>query len=153
MELENKIAKEWSIETLDGSVPPSLIDFYGKYHLILLFNNGCISCKTRAIPFALEMGKAFPEIQISALHTRFEGPEYSKRQIEETKLVHKVPFPIYQDKGMQSYLDLGAEGTPHWILLDEKGKILRSIFGSRPNALQRLYYLLIERLGTNKAAD
>lgn len=141
-----EIIPNWSIESLDGGTAPRIDSFYGRFHLIYFFNIGCIACKTRAIPFASEIHRAFPEIQISAIHTRFEGPVYSKNQIEEIKLVHKIPYPVYQDSGMKSYLDFKAEGTPHWVLLDKQGRVLRSIFGSQPNALQRLYYLLLELL-------
>ncbi len=141
-----EIAPEWSIDTIDGSKAPALESLKGKIHLILFFNNGCLACKTRAIPFTLQIAKAFPEIVITGIHTRFEGPEYSDRQIEETKLVHKISYLVYKDKGMTTFEAFKGEGTPHWVLIDEEGKILRSIFGSRQNELQRLYYLLIELL-------
>jgi thioredoxin-related protein len=46
------------------------------------------------------------------------------------------------------YTTFKAEGTPHWLIFDEKGTLTHSIFGSMDGAQNRLYYALEEVSGT-----
>ncbi|MEL7119596.1 MAG: hypothetical protein AAFO07_09150, partial [Bacteroidota bacterium] len=72
--------------------------------------------------------------------------KYSLEEINQYVKNHVIDFPVYIDIKKQTYDSFEVEGTPHWVIIDPDGKALRSIFGSRPNALQRLYYLLMEAL-------
>ncbi|MDW3650687.1 MAG: TlpA disulfide reductase family protein [Bacteroidia bacterium] len=147
MSIESHIAPEWAIESLDGSEVPSLASFRGKFVLILIFSRGCPGCMGRAIPFSLELQKNYPELQTIAIHSRFEGPEYSNHQIEEVKLYFKLPYPLYKDQGKETYERYRAEGTPHWILLDKEGRVIRSMWGSMANVQNRLQYAMAELFG------
>ncbi len=84
------------------------------------------------------------------IHTRFEGPKYSLGQIKEIRQLLKIDYPFFVDQGMKTYATYEAEGTPHWTLLDATGIVYRNIFGSMPNALQRLDYALME-LGESRS--
>ena len=143
--------KDWKVTSLKGKLAPSLYHFQGKYHLILFFNTACIGCSTRAIPFAKQIKRAFPEIEISTVHTDLGTiGKYTIEEVKQYVKKHNIDFPVYLDKNKQTYDTFQAEGTPHWVVLGPKGEVIRSIFGSMPNALQRLYYLLIEQLDNSE---
>ena len=86
------------------------------------------------------------KIQVIGIHSNFEGPEYSDKEIidEMQKLYSR--FPCYRDAGLATtFYDYRAGGTPHWILVDAEGIVRDSMFGSDPNrALLRLDYLIME---------
>jgi peroxiredoxin len=128
----------WQASDLEGHPAPALSDFGGRPLLLLIFSIGCPGCKARALPFASELALTYPSLQVIGLHTRLEGPEYSSAQIGGIAEVYHLPFAVYVDDDHLAYDALGAEGTPHWILADADGKVVRSIFGSMPNALQRI---------------
>ncbi len=134
----------WQAKTLLGDPANSMNDFLGQPLLILFFSRGCPACLGRAIPFSQKLVEEYPNLQIVGIHTRFEGPEYSVAQVNEVVQLLKIDFPAFIDEGKTSYESMGAEGTPHWILLDGNGELVRSIFGSMPNARQRLEYALME---------
>ncbi len=129
---------EWEIRTLNGGTPPRLASFANKPVLLLLYSIGCPGCKARALPFARDLQRNWPYGQVIGVHTRFEGPEYSDRQIEEIKEVYQVHFPVFVDEGHATFDLFEAEGTPHWLLAGRDGRLLKSMFGSMPNTLQRL---------------
>lgn len=134
----NHLLPVWHASDLQGRPAPALAGFGGRPLLLLIYSIGCPGCKARALPFARDMALAYPGLQVLGLHTRLEGPVYSSPQIKGLSQVYRLPFPVYVDEGHRSYDALAAEGTPHWILADAEGKVVRSIFGSMPNALQRL---------------
>ena len=142
--MENAVAPEWQITTLNGNPSPKLTDFRGKPLLILFFSRGCNGCMGRAIPMTKTFREEYPQLQIVGIHTHFEGMKYSLHQIHEVELYFKLDYPIYVDQEMATYELFRAEGTPHWILIDAEGKIVKSIFGSQENARQRLDYVLEE---------
>lgn len=129
---------EWQVETLDGAPPPSFLSFNGSPMVLLFYSVGCPGCKARALPFARELSKRWPGGQVIGIHTRFEGPEYSAKQVQEINQVYQVGFPVYLDKDHATFDLYQAEGTPHWLLIDKEGRLLKSMFGSMPNTLQRL---------------
>ncbi|MEL7123101.1 MAG: hypothetical protein AAFO07_26865, partial [Bacteroidota bacterium] len=69
MEVKEEELQDWKVTSLKGEEAPSLSRFYGKYHLILFFNAGCARCSTSAMPFITQIKRAFPEIEISGVHT------------------------------------------------------------------------------------
>ena len=137
-------APAWNIESIDDSKIPVLSDFSGKSLLVLFFNIGCLTCLGRAVPYALKLQKQFPKLKIIGIHTSFEGREFSADQIKANIDHLKVDFPVVADLNHQTWSDYEAGGTPHWVLINANGEIEKSIFGSMPNALQRLDYSLIE---------
>ncbi len=139
----------WTIESINDSKMPKLTDFSGEPVLMLFFNIGCPACLGRAVPYALKLKKQFPNLKLLGIHTRFEGREYPSEQIQLNLDRLKVDFPVVLDQGHQTWSAYEAGGTPHWVLINEKGEIEKSIFGSMPNALQRLDYSLIELFENN----
>ncbi|MFK7924277.1 MAG: TlpA family protein disulfide reductase [Bacteroidia bacterium] len=139
-------APEWGLKGINSDLAPSLSSFRGKAVMMLFWNIACPNCKSRALPFAKQLAKAYPEIEVIGIHTRFEGPEYSPAQVDEIRQLLKIDFPMYIDEGKETWQAFAAEGTPHWVLIDAEGNIHRSVFGSMPGALQRLDFVLREML-------
>ena len=152
MEILNNEIQPWHLESLRNEKVPHYTDFKGKPLLILFFYLGCPGCTGRAIPFAnrmvLEHGD---KINVLGIHSNFEGPEYSNDNVISTLNSLHVKFPFFKDSGFATtFHDYQAAGTPHWILVNKDGKVIRSIFGSDPNrALLWLDYAIIEELSNN----
>jgi len=119
---------------------PSLETFKGKPLLVLFFYLGCPGCKGRAIPVANKLVYEEVPIHVIGVHTRFEGKEYSKIELQQAKQEFYIRFPYYNDKNdNNTFKSFEAGGTAHWVLFDKAGKVVQSIFGSDPNnALLRI---------------
>lgn len=133
---------DWNLESIfDNDPVPNTNEYIGKPLLILFFSFGCPGCLGRAIPYAnrvkYEMGD---QINVLGIHTNFEGVDFSTEQFIKNKSEFHLRFPIYKDYNYNTtYTNYRAGGTPHWILTDDNGIVVYSIFGSDPNnALLRL---------------
>lgn len=135
---------DWSVLTMDGKPGPSLKTWEGRYGLILLFNQECLTCKTRALPLLKEWTEFYPDLHTAAVHVQPGRKQIETAEIQGFIEQQSLNFPVYVDQERKSYKGLQAEGTPHWIILGPAGQIKRSIFGSRPNALQRIDYFIRE---------
>ncbi len=139
-----EIGKElpkWSLETIFGEDVPSPDSYKGKPLLILIFSLGCPGCLGRAVPYANRMVfEHGNKLNVIGIHTNFEGVDISKDQFEIAKEELYMRFPFFKDENYDTtFLNYGAGGTPHWLLVDEEGNVQYSIFGSDPNnALLRL---------------
>lgn len=155
-DLPGQSLPNWSIEPIFGENIPTLEDYAGKPLLILLFSLGCPGCLGRAIPYAnrvlVEHGQALPVIGI---HTNIEAVDFSTDRFSKAKEDLYIRFPFFKDKNYNNtFWIYGAGGTPHWILVDKKGDILYSIFGSDPNnALLRLDYKIHELLTGGRTSE
>ncbi len=140
---------DWSLESIFGDEVPDRTSFIGQPLLILFFSIGCPGCLGRAIPYAnrivYENGD---KMKVLGIHTNFEGVDFSLEKFEKAKRELFIRFPFYKDHNYDTtFLNYGAGGTPHWILVDQRGNVNYSIFGSDPNnALLRLDYLINELL-------
>lgn len=134
---------DWRADAIEGNTP-SLSDFRGDYLLILFYSMGCHGCLSRAIPVTLQLRKIYPELRLLAIHTHFERSKHSPQEIAEAAAKMGVDYPVLLDRGTETAELYQAEGTPHWILAGKDGELLKSIFGSMPNALQRLDLSLVE---------
>lgn len=131
-----KVLPEWSLETIFGEdKPPVVNDYLGKPLLILFFSLGCPGCLGRAIPYANRVVYENGEnINVIGIHTNFEGIDFAKDRFEKAKEEFYIRFPFYKDKNYDTtFLNYGAGGTPHWIIVDKNGIVEYSIFGSAPN--------------------
>ena len=74
------------------------------------------------------------------IHTNFEGIDFPTDRFKQAREEFYIRFPFFRDKNYDTtFLNYGAGGTPHWILVDKEGDVAYSIFGSDPNnALLRL---------------
>ncbi len=141
-------APEWQVSSLDGQNRPSLASYRGKHTLLLFFNLGCHGCMSRGLPLADDIARAYPDLNVAGIHTNFAGMPYTREQVKEAIDKYDISFEIVMDDEHSSYDIFQAGGTPHWILLDAEGNISKSIFGSQPNAQQRLTYGMIELFGS-----
>ena len=151
MELNQQIP-DWELLPIFDKTVPNIEDFQGKPLLIVFFNLGCPGCKGRALPYANKMVYEKGEkLNVVGIHTRFEGQEYSLEDFKEAKEKYHIRFPIYKDAGQaNTFKTYQAGGTPHWVLVDAKGNLEYSIFGSDPNnALLRLDLKIDELLNAN----
>ena len=149
MEILNNEIQPWHIESVGSTEVPNPTDFKGKPLLILFFYLGCPGCIGRAIPFANKMVYEYQDkINVLGIHSNVEGPEYSDADIIETLKSLYARFPFFKDAGFATtFHDYQAAGTPHWILVNKDGIVIRSIFGSDPNrALLRLDYAIAEEI-------
>lgn len=112
--------------------------------LLLFFNKNCLGCTGRAIPFAYELMSEHTKLSIHVIHSDFGLTKTNIHEINELFSAGKSPFPIYIDKDASLYKHFQCEGVPHWILLDRKNNVIRSIFGSQTGAKNRLTYAIEE---------
>jgi hypothetical protein len=80
------------------------------------------------------------KINVLGIHTNFEGVDFTDEQLVGCKSEFYINFPYFRDKNFNTtFINYGAGGTPHWILINKNKKLDYSIFGSDPNnALLRL---------------
>ena len=132
---------EWSLESIFEYEVPAVKEFQGKPLLILIFSLGCPGCLGRAIPYANRIVYENAEqINVIGIHTNFEGLDIDNEKFYAAKEEFYLKFPFYKDFNYDTtFLNYGAGGTPHWILVNEEREVVYSIFGSDPNnALLRL---------------
>lgn len=138
----------WHLEKIfDEPELPLKEKYFGKPLVILFFSLGCPGCIGRAVPFANRLVYEYGDkINVLGIHTFIEGMEYDRPAFEKAKDELYIRFLFFRDyKYNTTYLDFGAGGTPHWIVVNKDGNVEYSIFGSDPNsALLRLGYLLDE---------
>ncbi|MCH3882158.1 MULTISPECIES: TlpA family protein disulfide reductase [Tenacibaculum] len=131
-----------SVKDFDGNIINLVQKYKNKLLLIIIYNNDCLGCTGRAIPLAYEFQQQYPTIQVIGIHADFFNKEGTKTTIKNIFTSGTIPFPIYIDEHHKVYDQFNSEGTPQWLLISEKGELLRSIFGSQDNAKNRLYYAL-----------
>ena len=149
MEILNNEILPWHLESVGSVDVPNYKDFKGKPLLILFFYLGCPGCTGRAIPFANKMVYEHGDkINVLGIHSNFEGPEYSDEDLVSTLKSLHARFPFFRDAGFATtFHDYQAAGTPHWVLVNKDGRVIRSIFGSDPDrALLRLDYAINEEI-------
>ncbi|WP_436415982.1 TlpA family protein disulfide reductase [Petrimonas sp.] len=136
--------EEITVKTLDGNTVNLMEIYAGNPLLILFFNIQCLGCVGRAIPLAYDYLQEFKNLNVVGIHTTFGKEVVTKDDIINIFTQKELPFPIYFDIEKLNYEKFECEGTPHWILTDKEGSVIRSIFGSQENAQTRLIYALEE---------
>lgn len=140
---------EWKLENIFSEAVPNVKAFNGKPLLILFFSLGCPGCLGRAIPYANRIVyENEDKINVVGIHTNFEGVDFEKERFITAKEEFYIRFPFFKDFNYDTtFLNYGAGGTPHWVLVDKNGIVVYSIFGSAPNnALLRLDYMINETI-------
>ncbi len=145
--MQNTTSIDWRVTHLDGSAAPQLADLQGKPTLLLFFSLGCLGCLSRGVPLAQQFAINYPELNVIGVHSNFGNNPYSAGQVQALVDERELQFPVLMDEGHVTYDSFEAEGTPHWVLLDEQGQVEKSFFGSQPNSVQRLTYAMLERFG------
>ena len=116
----------------------------------MFFNLECPSCISRGVPFLKRLHAEFGErATVLAVHTsrghRLLPLEDVQPQL--TRFVQhyaRLPFPVALDLSGEVAAHWQTEGTPHTLVFEAGGKLLRSVYGSQENAQTRLTYLLEE---------
>lgn len=116
--------------------------FKDKTTLVLFYNNNCLGCTGRAIPFAYELKEEYG-IQVILIHSNFSF-SVTRKDIESIFSTPELPLDVFIDENHYAYDQLKCEGTPHWLIIDKNLNITQSIFGSQPNAQNRIIYSLAE---------
>lgn len=137
-------APAWQVTTLDGAPGPAVNDYAGQHVLVLFFNVGCLGCVSRGLPFAQQIASAYPELSVVVIHSDFGSLPTTPERVREVLPEDPPAFTLLNDDGHETYDRYEAEGTPHWALIAPDGTVSKSIFGSMPNAIQRLTYSLEE---------
>lgn len=139
-----------------GPVPAP--DRWGKPGLVMLFNLECPGCIARGVPMIKRLSAEHGErLQLVMVHTAYGHKRYEREQVVPT-LTHfaesfaRLEVPIALDLDGSLAEAWGAEGTPHWLVYDASGELVRSIYGSQDNAQTRLGYLLDELLAASEGA-
>ncbi|MEM9950429.1 MAG: TlpA disulfide reductase family protein [Chloroflexota bacterium] len=136
--MSTTIAPQWQVSSLNGLSHPQVTDYEGQHTLLLFFNLGCLGCMSRGLPLANDIARAYPDLNVLGIHSNFGGLPYTREQVQAEIAKQDLSFPVVMDDKHTTYDRYQAGGTPHWILLNDKGEIEKSIFGSLPNAQQRL---------------
>ncbi|MRT92906.1 redoxin domain-containing protein [Ancylomarina sp. 16SWW S1-10-2] len=144
----NKDTNIASIQVQDfNSTEINLMEEYkGKPLLIIIYNNQCLGCTGRAIPFAYQCQQKFETLQVIGIHSNFGKNRTTEEDVKSIFTINELPFPIYLDQEHKVYDLFQSEGTPQWLLITADGQLSRSIFGSQEGAQNRLMYALEELL-------
>jgi peroxiredoxin len=136
------------LETLEGEKTELLTRYLGKPILLLFYNNDCLGCTGRALPMAYDFNLQYRDLKVLGIHSNFGKQDFTKEDIINMFTSKRLPFPIFFDKKRIAYKQFNCEGVPHWIILDKKGEVFRSVFGSQEAAHNRLMYALDELLNS-----
>ncbi|MFD1550934.1 hypothetical protein DNU06_04975 [Putridiphycobacter roseus] len=152
MIVENTKVDSILVKNFEGN-EVDLLQAYANHNLlIIIYNNQCLGCTGRAIPLAYEFQKQFKNIQVIGIHSSFNAEEVTEKDIKSIFTIKELPFPILLDEGHKVYDKFQSEGTPQWLLIDAKGILVRSIFGSQGSAQNRLMYAIEQLEGDAGAA-
>ena len=121
-----------------------LADLAGAPALLFCYNLGCTGCLHRGLPLAQRIQEVYPQLRTIAIHVDLGRHTYPTETILAEAKKRNVQLEHYRDRGSTTYEAYGAEGTPHWILIDAEGRLHRSLFGSMEGVQVRLDYVLRE---------
>lgn len=115
-----------------------------KLNLILFYNTNCLGCTGRAIPLAYKLHKEYSFLALTVIHSNFRKEPFSKDEVLSVFTDQESPIPIYRELNHELYDSFNCEGTPHWVLMNDKEEILYSFFGSQEGAQLKLQYAIEE---------
>ncbi len=113
-------------------------------NLVLFYNTNCLGCTGRAIPLAYKLKNEFDFISLTVIHSSFRPMPFSSQEVLSVFTDHQSPFNIYREAKHELYDYFECEGTPHWLILDGKGEVLHTFFGSQDGAQLKLEYAIQE---------
>ncbi len=137
------------LKTLDGNNFDPLFEYKGNPLCVVFYHTSCLGGTGRALPLAYNLSREFPGIRFVVVHVNSPSMLLSHQEILSVFVNSTPPSPIYLDPEATNFKKYHAEGTPYWLIFDNHGNIVNSIFGSQENAQNRLYYILEEL--SNKA--
>lgn len=113
-------------------------------NLVLFYNTNCLGCTGRAIPLAYKLQQEHSFISLTVIHSNFRPTPFSSEEVLSVFTDNKSPFNIYRERNHELYDHFECEGTPHWLMIDGDGEIIRSFFGSQEGAQMKLEYAIQE---------
>jgi peroxiredoxin len=116
--------------------------YQGENLLIIIYRNQCLGCAGRAIPLAYDFKNEFKDLQVIGIHTNFGTEKTTEEEIKSIFTIDELPFPIYIDEKHEVFDQFDSEGTPQWLIINKKGVLFRSLFGSQEGSQNRLMYAL-----------
>ena len=125
---------------------------WGKAGIVMFFNLECPACISRGIPMLKRIHQEYDEqLELMLIHTSFGHKQYTRDEVVPTlthfaKSFARLPFPIALDLSGDIAEHYEAGGTPHWLIFNAQGELVRSLYGSQENTQTRLEYLLEELL-------
>ena len=139
----------WPTDFVWGeAVPPP--ERWTRPGIVMFFNLECPGCVSRGVPFLKRLAREYRgSLEVLMVHTSYGHAFYPRDEVVP-QLRHfaenfaRLPFSVALDLDGRIAGEHGAEGTPHWLVFDRGGRLLRSIYGSQENAQTRLGYLLDE---------
>ena len=114
------------------------------FNLILFYNTNFLCCTGRAIPLAYKLKNEFDFISLLVIHSSFRPAPFSSEEVLSVFTDNESPFDIYREAKHDLYDHFDCDGTPHWLIMDGKGEILHSFFGSQEGAQMKLEYAIQE---------
>lgn len=127
-------------------------DTWGKPGIVMFFNLECPACISRGIPILKRIHKEYGDkLELMLIHTSFGHKHYERSDVVPTltrfaESFARLSFPIALDLDASIAQHFEAGGTPHWLIFNAKGELVRSLYGSQDNAQIRLEYVLEELL-------
>ena len=115
-----------------------------KLNLILFYNTDCLGCTGRAIPLAYKLHQEHLFLALTVIHSNFRNTPFSRDEVLSVFTDQESPIPIYRELNHELYDFFECEGTPHWVLMNDKQEILYSFFGSQDGAQMKLQYAIEE---------
>ncbi|HLV41909.1 MAG TPA: hypothetical protein VKY37_06505 [Brumimicrobium sp.] len=115
-----------------------------KLNLILFYNTNCLGCTGRAIPLAYKFLQENNFIALTVIHSNFRPTPFSNDEVLSVFTDNQSPFNIYREENHELYDFFGCEGTPHWLIINGKGEVVHSFFGSQEGAQMKLHYAIQE---------
>ncbi len=115
-----------------------------KLNLILFYNTNCLGCTGRAIPLAYKLHKEHSFLALTVIHSSFRKEPFTKEEVLSVFTDQESPIPIYRELNHELYDYFECEGTPHWVLMNDKKEILHTFFGSQEGSQMKLQYAVEE---------
>lgn len=115
-----------------------------EFNLVLFYNTKCLGCTGRAIPLAYQLQQKYDFINLIVIHSSFRSLPFTSAEVLSVFTDNESPFEIYRETNHDLYDFFNCEGTPHWLIMNEKGEILHTFFGSQDGAKMKLTYAIQE---------
>jgi thiol-disulfide isomerase/thioredoxin len=134
-------APEWVISQWLNDDPGSIADNRDRVILIDFFQLWCPGCNRFSIPLFQQWDASYggrDDVLIVSIHTVFEGhahqgPSRLRSFVADNDMRHPVGIDAYADPHDETPITMRrfrTRGTPHVVILDKRGRVRFSRFGS-----------------------
>lgn len=133
-------APELTVAEWVNSDPLTVESLRGKVVVIEAFQMLCPACVTHSLPQAQRIRRAYSadDVAVVGLHTVFEhhdvmGPDALRTFLSEFRITFPVGIDLHDDPDDRipaTMREYALQGTPSTILLDRRGRVRSSSFGT-----------------------